>query len=68
MDLYDTQGRDVKVRIKPATSNVLLMISTTFFRALMVNLESRESLESQAKKEMLDHQDLRAWLVPMDLQ
>ena len=26
----------------------------------MVNLESRESLESQARKEMLDHQDLKA--------
>lgn len=34
---------------------------------LMANLESRESLESLARKEMLDHQDLRAWLVLMDL-
>lgn len=33
----------------------------------MVNLESRESLESQGRKEMLDHQDLKAWLGLMDL-
>ncbi len=33
----------------------------------MANLESRESLENQARKEMLDHQDLKAWLVLTDL-
>lgn len=33
----------------------------------MGNLESRESLESQARKEMLDHQDLKACPVLMDL-
>lgn len=34
---------------------------------LMVNLESRESLESKARKEMLDYLVLRAWLELMDL-
>lgn len=31
---------------------------------LMVNLESRESLESRARKETLGLQDLRDWPVP----
>lgn len=29
----------------------------------MASLESRERLVSQARKEMLDHLDLKAWLV-----
>lgn len=33
----------------------------------MANLESKERLANQARKEMLDHQDLKAWLVLMDL-
>lgn len=33
----------------------------------MANLESRERLESQVKKETLDHLDPKAWLVHMDL-
>lgn len=35
--------------------------------ALMVNLELKESLESQVRRETLGLQDPRDWLVPMDL-
>lgn len=33
----------------------------------MASLESREKLVNQARKEMLDHLDPKAWLVLMDL-
>lgn len=33
----------------------------------MANLESKERLESQVRKEMLAHLDPKAWLVHMDL-
>lgn len=38
-----------------------------FYRVLMANLESREKLENQARKEMLDPQDPKAWPALTDL-
>lgn len=42
--------------------------SSSSNRARMANLESRETLESQVRKETLAHLDPKAWLVHTDLR
>lgn len=46
------------------TLALLVLLDLLDLLVLMGNLESRESPESQARKEMLDHQDLKACPVP----
>lgn len=43
------------------------MVSSLSSRALTANQESRVRLESQVRKEMLAHQDPKAWPVLTDL-
>lgn len=43
------------------------MVLSLSSRVLTANLESRVRLESQVRKEMLAHQDPKAWLALTDL-
>lgn len=43
-----------------ATLAQLVLLALQDLLVLMANLESRESLENQARREMLGHQDLKA--------
>lgn len=54
-------------RVQEVTLVPSVLLALLDLLVLMVNLESRESLESPVRKEMLDHLDLKAWLVLMDL-
>lgn len=44
------------------TQAQLVLLDLPDLPVLMANLESREKWENQARKEMQDHQDLKAWL------
>lgn len=67
MSLNDAPGGDAKVVTDSTCFDAFFVILPTFYRVLMANLESRESLENQVRKEMLDHQDPKACLVLTDL-
>lgn len=66
MDPQDPEAAQER-EVTPAPSVLLVSLDHL---VLMVNLESKESLESKARKEMLGLQDLRVWPVhtdPLDL-
>lgn len=68
-DLMDPQDPEVSQE-REVTPVPLVLLASLDHLVLMVNLESRESLESKARKEMLGLQDLRVWPVhtdPLDL-
>lgn len=56
---------DIKYHIWFGKFNNKMLSSSN--RVLMANLESRERLGRQVRKEMLAHRDPKAWLVLMDL-